>query len=54
MLISTLEDLMQMIKNKKQQDGTDAETARHLAVAYTLLEYAYAYIKTYLVEESES
>ena len=52
-LISALEDIMQMIKTTKQQEGTDAETARHLAVAYTLLEYAYSYIQTYLVKESE-
>jgi hypothetical protein len=46
-----LEDLLQLMKNKKQT-ADDSEDARHWAVAYTELEKVVAYIKTYLVEES--
>ena len=50
MVISTVEDLMQMAKTNKQ-NADDAETARHWAVVYTDLEHILAYLKTYLVEE---
>lgn len=48
MILSTLEDLLQIFKTMKQ-NSDDAETARHWAVAYTLLEGVYAYVKTYLI-----
>ena len=51
MILSLLEDLLQMMKTKKQTSD-DSEAARHWAVAYTELEKVVAYIKTYLVEES--
>lgn len=50
MLLSTIEDLLQVLKTKKQ-NADDSETARHYAVAYTDLEKVYAYLKTYLSEE---
>jgi negative regulator of genetic competence, sporulation and motility len=53
MIISLLEDLLQLMKNKKQ-NSDDSENARHWAIAYTELEKVVAYIKTYLVEENES
>lgn len=50
-MISTIEDLMQMAKTKKQT-ADDGERARHWAVVYTKLEDALAHLKTYLSEES--
>jgi hypothetical protein len=50
MMISTVEDLMQMAKTKKQ-NSDDGEDARHWAVVYTELEKVLAYLKTYLVVE---
>jgi hypothetical protein len=50
-MISTIEDLMQMAKTKKQ-NADDGERARHWAVVYTKLEDAVAHLKTYLSEES--
>lgn len=49
MMISTLEDMVQMAKTKKQ-NADDAEDARHWAVVYTELEKVVAYLKTYLSE----
>lgn len=53
MIVILLEELLQLMKNKKQ-NADDSEDARHWAIAYTELEKIVAYIKTYLVEESES
>lgn len=50
MMVSTLEDLMQMAKTNKQ-NADDGEEARHWAVVYTELEKTLAYLKTYLVVE---
>lgn len=52
MLLSTIEDLMQMAKTNKQ-NADDAETARHWAVVYTDLEHTAAYVEKYLVEKVE-
>jgi hypothetical protein len=48
-MISTLEDMMQMAKTKKQ-NADDGEEARHWAVVYTELEKIVAYLKVYLSE----
>lgn len=49
MMLSTLEDLLQIAKTKKQS-ADDGETARHWAVVYIELEKVIAYLKTYLIE----
>ncbi len=53
LVISTLEDMMQMLYTKKMESDDDTEK-RHIAVAYTDLEKIKSYIQTYLVKESES
>ncbi len=50
MLVSTLEDLMQMLHTRKQNSDDDIEK-RHISVAYTELEKTKAYIQTYLSKE---
>jgi hypothetical protein len=49
MMLSALEDMMQMAKTNKQ-NADDGEDARHWAVVYTELEKVVAYLKTYLVK----
>ena len=49
MILNTLESLLQLVKNKKQ-NSDDGETARHWAIIYTELETVVARIKTYLSE----
>lgn len=52
MLLSTIEDLMQIAKTNKQ-NADDGEVARHWAVVYTELEKIAAYLEKYLVEKVE-
>jgi hypothetical protein len=52
MLVSTLEDLLQIVKTNKQ-NADDSEQARHWAIVYTELETVLARVKTYLVTEEE-
>lgn len=52
MVVSTIEDLMQMLHTKKIDSDDDTEK-RHIAVAYTDMEKVKSYIQTYLVKESE-
>lgn len=47
MVLSTIEDLMQLAKTKKQTVD-DSEEARHWAVIYTDLEKVAVYIEKYL------
>ena len=47
MVLSTLEDLMQIAKTKKQ-NAEDSEEARHWAVVYTELEKIAAYVQVHL------
>lgn len=49
-LVSTIEDMMQMLHTKKQNSDDDVEK-RHINVAYTELEKTKAYIQTYLSKE---
>lgn len=49
LMVSTLEDMMQMAKTNKQ-NADDGEAARHWAVVYTELEKTVAYLKVYLSE----
>jgi len=53
MIVSTLEDMKQMLHTKRQESDDDVEK-RHISIAYTEIEKTVAYIKTYLVKESES
>lgn len=52
MMIISLEGLMQLAKNKKQ-NADDGEEARHWAVVYTELEKIVAYLKVYLSPKEE-
>jgi len=54
MILNTLEDLLQYVKTQKQSESNDAETGRNLAIVYTDLQKIYAFVKTYISEESES
>lgn len=49
LLVSNLEDMMQMLTTKKLNSDDDIEK-RHIAVAYTEAEKLKSYIQTYLVK----
>lgn len=51
MVVSTLEDMMQMLHTKKTESDDDTEK-RHISIAYTEIEKVKAYIETYLAKES--
>jgi hypothetical protein len=53
-LLKNLEDMMQAMKLRKIDDGLDGDKRRRWAIAYTLTEQLYAFVKTYLVESEES
>lgn len=49
MVLLSLEGLLQLVKNRKQ-NADDSEVARHWATVYTELEKIVAYMKVYLSE----
>lgn len=52
-IVSTLEDIMQMLHTKKQDDSLSGDEKRKISVTYTEVEKVKAYVETYLVKESE-
>lgn len=51
MVVSTLEDMMQMLHTKRTESD-DNDEKRKISIAYTEIEKAKAYIQTYLVKEN--
>lgn len=48
LMVSGLEDFMQMLHTKRQNSDDDTEK-RHISVVYTEIEKVKAYIETYLI-----